>query len=72
MTWLIGIASALLSGYSIFVCCPFDSEIINIVCRVVFVLAANILLMFARKEEDKLKSRIKALEDKLNDKEKLK
>lgn len=69
MTWLIGIASSVLAGYSILVCCPFENEVANIVCRVVFLLVANTLLMIASDKYDKLKSRIKALEDKLNDRE---
>lgn len=69
MTWLIGLASSILAGYSILVCCPSENEIVNIVCRVVFLLVANTLLMIASDKYDKLKSRIKALEDKLNDKE---
>lgn len=69
MTWLIGIASSILTGYSILVCCPFENEIANIVCRVVLLLVANTLLMIASDKYDKLKSRIKALEDKLNNKE---
>ena len=69
MIWLIGLASSVLAEYSIIVCCPFENEVTNIVCRVVLLLVANTLLMIASNKYDKLKSRIKALEDKLNDKE---
>lgn len=69
MTWLIGLASSIMAGYSILVCCPSENEVANIVCRVVLLLVANSLLMIASDKYDKLKSRIKALEDKLNDKE---
>ena len=69
MTWLIGLASSIMAGYSILVCCPSENEVANIVCRVVLLLVANTLLMSASDKYDKLKSRIKALEDKLNDKE---
>ena len=69
MTWLIGLASSILAGYSILVCCPSENEVANIVCRVVLLLVANTLLMIASDKYDKLKSRIKALEDKLNNEE---
>lgn len=69
MTWLIGMASAILAGYSILVCCPFENEITNIACRFVFMLVANTLLMIANDKYDKLKSRIKALEDKVENNE---
>ena len=70
MTWLIGLASSVLAGYSILVCCPFENEVANIICRVVLLIVANTLLMKASDKYEQLKSRIRALEDKLNDKEK--
>jgi hypothetical protein len=69
MTWLIGLASSIMAGYSILVCCPSENEVVNIICRVVLLIVANTLLMIASDKYEQLKSRIKVLEDKLNDKE---
>lgn len=69
MTWLLGMSATLLTSYVMFVLVPFENEVISIACRIVTLVAANVLLMIASDCYEKLKSRIKALEDKLNDKE---
>ena len=69
MTWLIGMSSALLTSYAMLVSNPFENDVINVICRITLLLVANVLLTIASDHYEKLKSRIKALEDKLNDKE---
>lgn len=69
MTWLLGFYSTLMMAYAASILEPFENDIVNFVIRFVILLVANVLLMIASDHYDKLKSRIKALEDKLNDKE---
>ena len=68
MIWLVGMASALLSAYAVCVV-GLEDSVLTIICRIVLVIAANIMLWFASNHYETLKSRIKALEDKLNEKE---
>ena len=69
MIWLIEFGMTALCAYIGFVVGCEDSTLI-IICRAVFLVAFNILLYCANKCYEKLKSRIKALEDKLKDEEK--
>jgi hypothetical protein len=48
---------------------PFENEIANGVCFILLAVTFNILLCIAEDKEEKLKSRIKKLEDKLDNKE---
>ena len=61
MIWLVGMASSLLTGYAIF-CVGCETTTLTIICRIVLLLAANVMLWFANDHYEKLKSRIKALE----------
>ena len=69
MSWLIGFASILISLYSVLMLHPFDSDVANTICFIVLGTTFSVLLSIAADKEEALKSRIKALEDKLNDKE---
>ena len=69
MTWLIGFYSTLMVAYAMFMLTPSENEAVSVACRVVLLIVANALLMIASDCYEKLKSRIKALEDKLNNKE---
>ena len=68
MIWLVGMASSLLSAYAICVV-GLEDSVLAIICRIVLVITANIMLWIANNRYEKLTSRIKALEDKLNAKE---
>lgn len=65
MIWLIGMASSLLTAYAIWVTGIEDNSTLTIVFRIILILAANILLWVANNHYEKLKSRIKTLEDKV-------
>ena len=69
MSWLIGFASILISLYSVLMLHPFDSDVANTICFILLGITFSAILCIAADKEEKLKSRIKALEDKLNDKE---
>lgn len=65
MTWLLGLASILMASYVMLVAAPSGNEVVWNICRIVILIAANVLLMIADDCYDKLKSRIKTLEDKV-------
>ena len=68
MIWLLGFATMLMTSYAMLVAAPSENEVVWDICRIVLLIAANVLLMIASDCYDKLKSRIKALEDKENTK----
>ena len=68
MTWLLGFASILMASYAMLVAAPSENEVVWDICRIVLLIATNVLLMIASDCYEKLKSRIKALEDKENTK----
>lgn len=68
MTWLLGFSSILMASYAMLVAAPSENEVVWDICRIVLLIAANVLLMIASDCYEKLKSRIKALEDKENTK----
>ena len=72
MVWIIGVASCLISLYSVLTLHPFESDVANIICFTVLGVTFNILLAIANSHYEDLKSRIDALEEKLNDKEETK
>lgn len=65
MTWLLGFYSNLMLVYAASILEPFENDIVNFVIRFVLLAVANTLLMIASDHYDKLKSRIKTLEDKV-------
>ena len=62
----------LMMFYTVFSFHPLEDATINLICSSVCLVLSGVCLYIAYDRYDKLKSRIKALEDKLNDKEKLK
>lgn len=65
MTWLLGFASILMASYLMLSATPSENEVVWNICRIVILIVANALLMIASDCYDKLKSRIKTLEDKV-------
>lgn len=65
MTWLLGFYSTLMLAYAASILEPFENDIVNFVVRFVILAVANALLMIASDHYNKLKSRIKTLEDKV-------
>lgn len=70
MSWLIGVAAVLISFFSALAFHPFENEAINEVCFPALGFVYALMLGIASDIEDKLNRRIKALEKKLEDKEK--
>ena len=69
MIYCVGIASMLIAFYFGLTFCPFENEVINTICFIALPILFMIVLAVASSLEEKLTDRIKALEDKLNDKE---
>ena len=65
MTWLLGFYSTLMIAYAASILEPFENDIVNFVIRFVILLVANVLLAIASDHYEKLKSRVKTLEDKV-------
>ena len=69
MAFLIGLASIAISCYIALTIHPFESDVANIICFVGLSFLSTILLCIASDHEDKMNERIKALENKLKNKE---
>ena len=69
MIYCVGMASMLIAFYFGLTFCPFESEVVNTICFITLPILFMIVLAVASSFEEKLTDRIKALEDKLNNKE---
>ena len=69
MSWIIGLASTLMSIYAVLIFHPFENEVVNAVIFPLLSIAYVALLCFANDHEYKLENRIEILEKKLEDKE---
>ena len=69
MTYIIGLASLMSSLYIVLTMHPFESGVANFLSFMGLNITYMVLLFIAGNLEDKANKRIKALEDKLKDKE---
>ena len=70
MSWSIGLASVMMSLFTVLTIHPFENEVVNGICFPALSVVYAILLCIAVDREEKINERIRTLEKKLEDKEK--